>query len=346
MVTQWGCGMAETPIISGLHTSHGHPWVAQRQQAVRFGIVGGPSGDWPALRDFVQMVEELGFDSYWRPDHPLLLSDCWTSLAAVAAVTRRLRLGSLVSCVFYRNPVLLARMAADVDRISQGRVVLGLGAGDIEDEFRAMGLPCPSVRERQAALAEALPVVSRLLRGETVTYQGAHCQVDGAVLQPPPVQQPYVPLLIGGGGERTTLRFVAEYADASSLGAGAWGGGASTDVDVRRKYQALHNHCTAVGRPHGAVLRTFHFVPVLLANNQTALAAKRARIPQNLLAVAGTSALVGTPEQAVERLRPLFAAGCQYFTLAVLDPDTLRLLAERVVPAVADPGATAPVPGT
>lgn len=319
-----------------------HPWVANGQQSVRFGIVGGPSGDWSALRDFVQMAEELGFDSYWRPDHPLLLPDCWATLAAVAAVTHRLRLGSLVSCIYYRNPVLLARIVADVDRNSQGRVVLGLGAGDIEDEFLAMGLTFPPVRERQAALAEALSVVPRLLRGETVTYQGAHCQVAGAVLQPPPVQQPYVPLLIGGGGERTTLRYVAEYADASSLGAGAWGGGAATDADVRRKYQALQDHCTAVGRPYGAVLRTFHSVPVLLADSPSALAAKRARIPQNLLALAGAAALVGTPEQAVERLQPLVAAGCQYFTLAVLDPDTLRLLAERVVPAVTVPAPATP----
>src|SRR5215467_7960 len=129
-----------------------HPWVKDGQRAVRFGIVGGPRGDWPALRDFVQLAEELGFDSFWRPDHPLLLPDCWTSLAAIAASTRRLRLGSLVSCVCYRNPVLLARMVADVDRIAHGRVILGVGAGDSAAEAQAMGLTYPPLRERQAAL--------------------------------------------------------------------------------------------------------------------------------------------------------------------------------------------------
>jgi len=99
-----------------------HPWLANGQGQVRFGIVGGPVGDWPTLRDFVQMVEGLGFDPYWRSVHPLLTPDCWTTLAAVAASTQRLRLGSMVSCVFYRNPLLLARIVADVDRISQGRV--------------------------------------------------------------------------------------------------------------------------------------------------------------------------------------------------------------------------------
>ncbi|HEU0028110.1 MAG TPA: LLM class flavin-dependent oxidoreductase [Ktedonobacterales bacterium] len=216
-----------------------HPWVESGRQSIRFGVVGGPRGDWPALRDFAQMAEELGFDSFWRPDHPMLVPDCWTSLAALATSTRRLRLGSLVSCVFYRNPVLLARMVADVDRISQGRVVLGLGAGDVAAEFEAMGLAYPPISERHAALAEALQIVPRLLRGETVEYRGDHCRVRVATLQPPAAQQPHVPVLIGGGGERTTLRLAAQYADASSLGAGAWGGGAVTEADVRRKYAVL-----------------------------------------------------------------------------------------------------------
>jgi alkanesulfonate monooxygenase SsuD/methylene tetrahydromethanopterin reductase-like flavin-dependent oxidoreductase (luciferase family) len=345
-VGQRGYGMAEATSDSASRADQVHPWVADASRAVRFGIVGGPSGDWPALRDFVQMTEDLGFDSFWRPDHPLLLQDCWTTLAAVATVTRRLRLGSLVGCVFYRNPVLLARTVADVDRISQGRVVLGLGAGDIEAEFQAMGLAYPPVRERQEALAEALAVVPRLLRGEAVAYRGAYCRVDGAALQPPPVQQPYVPLLVGGGGERTTLRLVARYADASSLGAGSWGGGAATDADVQHKYIVLREHCATVGRPYTSVLRTYHLFPVLLADSPAALAAKRERVPRELFALAGAAALVGTPEQVLERLRPLVAAGCQYFTLAVLEPDTLRLLAERVVPAVAGPASTVPVPAS
>lgn len=311
-----------------------HPWVEDGQRSVRFGIVGGPRGDWPVLRDFVQLAEELGFDSFWRPDHPLLLLDCWTTLAAIAASTRRLRLGSLVSSVCYRNPVLLARMVADVDRIAQGRVILGLGAGDSTAEAREMGLTSPPLGERHAALAEALQFVPRLLRGETVTYQGTHYEVEGATLRPPSVQQPYVPLLIGGGGEQTTLRFVAQYANATSIGAGTWGGGVATDADLRHKYTVLRAHCAAVGRPYTAVLRTFHFVPVLLADSPAALAAKREHVPQELLASAGPAALIGTPEQAVARMLPLVAAGCQYFTLAVLDADTLHLLAKEVVPAV------------
>jgi alkanesulfonate monooxygenase SsuD/methylene tetrahydromethanopterin reductase-like flavin-dependent oxidoreductase (luciferase family) len=312
------------------------------QRAVRFGIVGGPSGDWPALRDFVQAAEELGFDSYWRPDHPLMLPDCWTSLAAIATVTRRLRLGSMVNCVLYRNPVLLARAAADVDGISGGRVVLGLGAGDIGAEARAMGVAFPSVRQRQAALAEALAVVPRLLRGEQVTFRGDSCRVDGARLHPPALQEPYVPILVGGGGERTALGLVARHADASSLGAGSWGGGAATGADVRRKYGALRERCAEVGRPYDAVLRTFHVFPVVLGDTPATVETKLGRLPPGLVAMAGAGALVGTPDQAVGRLRSLIAAGCQYITLAVLEPDTLRVLAERVIPAVADLTPAAP----
>jgi alkanesulfonate monooxygenase SsuD/methylene tetrahydromethanopterin reductase-like flavin-dependent oxidoreductase (luciferase family) len=329
--------MTDGPTDSVVHSGGVHPWVANGQQAIRFGIVGGPSGDWPALRDFVQLAEELGFDGYWHPDHPLLRQDCWTTLAAVAAVTGHLRLGSLVSCVAYRNPVLLARMVADVDRIAPGRMVLGLGAGDIAAEFRAMGLDHPPLRARQAALAEALEVIPRLLRGEMVTYQGAHCRVEGARLQPEPLQQPYVPLLIGGWGEQTTLRLVAQYADAVSFVATASGGGTVTEGDVRHKYRVLGEHCAARGRPPAAVLHTYHFFPVLLADTPAALAAKRERVPPQLLALAGPAALLSTPEEAVARLRSLVAAGCQYFTLAVTDPDTLRLLAEHVVPMVAAP---------
>lgn len=301
--------------------------MAAGQHSVRFGIVGGPSGDWLALRDFVQRAEELGFDGYWHPDHPLLRQDCWTTLAAVAAATRRLRLGSLVSCVYYRNPVLLARIVADVDPISQGQAVLGIGAGDIEAEFRAMGLAYPPLRTRQQALAEALEVISRLLHGETVTYQGAYCQVEGARLQPRPLQQPYIPLLIGGGGERHALRLVAQYADASSLVAVA-------ASDVQHKYTVLGEHCAALGRPPASVLHTYHFFPVVLAGSPAALEVTRERVPQAILAMARPAASLATPEEAVERLRPLVAAGCQYFTMAVSEPDTLRLLAERVVPMV------------
>lgn len=317
----------------------GHPWVLNGQQTVRFGIGGGPfAGEWPVLREFVQTVEDLGFDSYWRPDHPVFGPDGWITLAAVAASTRRLRLGTTVSCVAYRNPVLLARIVADVDRVSGGRVVLGLGAGNLQPEFQALGLDFRPVRERQAALAEALQVMPPLLRGETLSFKGSHFEVDGVALRPPPVQAPYVPVLVAGVGERTTLRAIAQYADATNFIPST----APTAATVEHKYSVLREHCAALGRASESVLRVYQFVPVLLADTPAMLEAKQEVVPPFLRALnPGDSAgLIGTPEDAVQRIQSLVAAGCQYFILSVLDMDTLRLVAERVVPAVTGANST------
>lgn len=107
-----------------------HPWVAEGSGRVRFSVDWGPQSDWPLLVQFVQRVEALGFDAYWLSDHPISLSGCWTTLAGLAPLTRSLRLGVLVNCVLYRSAAEVARMAADVDRMSRGRLVLGLGIWD------------------------------------------------------------------------------------------------------------------------------------------------------------------------------------------------------------------------
>src|SRR5215218_5609999 len=128
----------------------------------RFGIAYGPRTDWAETAGFVREVESLGFDSYWTMDHPVSGFDAWSTLAVLAAVTTRLRLGPLVSCVFYRSPAQLARLAADVDRISRGRLVLGLGGGNHEREFAKLELPFPATAERLAAVEEAVRVVRGL----------------------------------------------------------------------------------------------------------------------------------------------------------------------------------------
>lgn len=313
-----------------------HPWVAAGTQGVRFGINTSVLPDWPATRAFAQAAEESGFDALMLPDHPATTaSAAWTVLAALAESTRTIRLGTLVSCVHYLNPVVLARMAADVDRISGGRVVLGLGSGDQPWEFQQMGLAHPPVRERQAALEEGLRIIHPLLRGEQVTYQGAYFRAKGARIQPRPAQQPHVPLLIAGGGARTTLRFAARYADASNLGAASWAGGAFTPDDARAKFAVLRGHCAEAGRPYEAILRTT-LVGLVLAESQAALQAKMERIPPGLLAFFERVPIVGTPEEAVPRVRALVHAGFQYVFCLILpfDMETLRLTAERVIPAV------------
>ena len=312
-----------------------HPWVSDGAQRIRFGISAAPQS-WPEMHDLAQMAEGLGFDSFWRIDHPMLGHDCWTTLAAVAAVTRTIRLGTHVSCVAYRPPVLLARMAADIDAISNGRMVLGLGSGDMPREFQQLGIAYPTIQERQAALEEAIGIIRPLLRGETVTFAGTHYHADGAVLRPPPVQQPYIPLLIGGGGERTTLRYVAQYADMSSMAAASWAGGAYTPADASHKFQVLQRRCEEAGRPYESILRTTHVSPLILAETPAGVQAKLDRFPKALLAFLEQTMLATTPDEAIKRIQALVDVGFQYFLCGISgnDVETLNLLAQQVIPAI------------
>ena len=336
-----------------------HPWVAAGQGRIRFGVAQvTPLLDWSAYLDVVRAAEELGFDSYWTYDHPTFGFDCWTTLSAVAAVTRTMRVGTMTTCVYYRNPALFARMAADVDRISGGRLVLGLGIGDDTNEFAQLGIEVPPLPMRLQGLEEAVQIVEGLWREPTFTFQGRHFQVAGASAAPGPMQQPHVPLMIAGGGERVTLRQVAQYADVSNMAASALAGNAFTLDDVRRKYAVLRNHCEAVGRPYDSILRTYLNLPVILADTHAAAEAKVATMPPPLRELFQTSLLAATPAEAIDHYRSLVEAGVQYFMASLWgqDLETLHLLAEKVIPAVneavataepqPDPASSSPVPAT
>jgi alkanesulfonate monooxygenase SsuD/methylene tetrahydromethanopterin reductase-like flavin-dependent oxidoreductase (luciferase family) len=330
--------------------------VAGGDQRIRFGVDGGGArGDWLALLDWAQTVEDLGFDSFWINDHTgTSWRDCWTALAAVAVKTRQVRLGSLVSCVYYRSPSLLARMAADVDRLSNGRLVLGLGVGDLPSEFAQLGLPFPPLPMRQAALAETVDILRGLWSGDPFTFEGAHFRVTEAAVRPGPVQVPRVPILIAGGGERVTLRQVAECADASNIGPSGAMGSAWEFEDVARKYAVLRQHCEKIGRPYGSVLRTF-YPNLLLAETEAEVQAKvearaarspweeRPRLPGMPREFRATyilstpeqvplHILAGTPEQVTAYFRLLLEAGVQYVIVNGNSEETVRLLAEQVMP--------------
>lgn len=325
-----------------------HPWVTAGRNTIRFGVIPlDDLGDWPAYVQMARTAEALGFDSFWSPDHPMGGHGCWTALAAVAAATTRIRVGSATSCVSFRHPAVLARAAADVDRISHGRLVLGVGIGDHPHEFAQLGIPLLSVRERQQALEEAVQIVRGLWSEQPFTYQGAHFHVAEATGAPGPVQQPYVPLLIAGGGERVTLRQVAQYADVSNFGPHRDVGSAFTPDDVRRKYDVLRRQCEVAGRPYDAILRTsIDFL--MLADTPAAAQAKVAAMPAQARAYFGAIAhpLGATPAEAIAYFRGLVAAGVQYFLLILWphDDETLRLLGEQVMPAVTGTVAAADPP--
>jgi alkanesulfonate monooxygenase SsuD/methylene tetrahydromethanopterin reductase-like flavin-dependent oxidoreductase (luciferase family) len=309
--------------------------VAEGANRVRFAVCATFAPNPAAIVKAAQRFERLGFDAYWANDHPNRSMDCWTQLMMLATATESIRLVSLVSCIYYRSPFLLARQAADVDIVSGGRLVLGLGVGDDVPEFDQMSLRFPSVRERLEGLEETLAIVRGLWGGKPFTFEGKHFEVHDAAIRQLPVQEPFVPVLIGGGGERVTLRQVARLADVSNFAPHEWAGAAYQVSDVKRKYDVLRRHCEEVGRPYRSVLRT-HFTPLItLAKNDEALAHKRAgsRIPDAHLR---QELVFATPAQAITHYQALADAGVQYFfaSVNVDDEETVRLLAEEVVPAV------------
>lgn len=219
------------------------------QYPVRFGIqTPQQHGSWQEMVALWREVDSLGFDSAWVFDHFLpIFSDptgpClegWTSLSALAMVTQNVRLGVLVTGNTYRHPAVLAKMATTLDIISQGRLILGLGAGWFELEHTTYGLPFPSVRERLQRLEEALTVITRLWTEERVTFAGRYYQLTDAFLNPRPVQQPRPSLLVGASGEQVALDIVARHADI-------WNSFGSPEV-FQRKIAVLTEHCRKIGR--------------------------------------------------------------------------------------------------
>jgi alkanesulfonate monooxygenase SsuD/methylene tetrahydromethanopterin reductase-like flavin-dependent oxidoreductase (luciferase family) len=313
-----------------------HPWVAEARERVSFGaVILSPRDLSPATVGFARRLEQLGFSSLYIADHPLGNGDCWTTLAAFAVATRTVRLGTLVCCVYYRPPALLARHAADVDRLSGGRLTLGLGIGDAPDEFERMGLRYPSVPERQRALDDTIRVVRGLWGEQPFSDEGDLGTLRAANVRPGPVQRPRVPVLIAGGGEKVTLRQVARCADVSNFGEHETVGTAQTLDDVRRKFGALRRHCDELGRDYESILRTHITLPLVMARDRAAVEAKYLRVPERRRAGQASSLKALTPEEGVAYYRGLADAGMQHFVIGLLpdDVETAELVAERVMPA-------------
>jgi alkanesulfonate monooxygenase SsuD/methylene tetrahydromethanopterin reductase-like flavin-dependent oxidoreductase (luciferase family) len=314
------------------HPSHRRwqpsPWVVERRNRISFQLQPSPALDDPAsitpALGAARLAEELGFDAVSFGDHPMLL-DCGVWLAAAAATTRRIRLGVGVACAAYRAPLATVRLATDLDHLSDGRLVLGLGAGWAEVEFTALGIPFGTPGERAARLADTLAVLARQWGPAPVSVIGERSS---------PRQQPRPPIMIAGGGERVTLRLVAEYGDACNIGAGATAGGAATPEAVAAKLAVLRRHCDAIGRPYDDVLRTHFTSSLLLARDEAAVRAKRERYTGHRFI---RPEHVTTPAAAVAAFQALADVGIQYFLVQsfdATDEETYRLLAEEVAPNV------------
>jgi F420-dependent oxidoreductase-like protein len=304
---------------------------------VRFSVQTPIEGTtFAALARHWQRAEELGYDSAWLDDHFYGVAtkpsddspECWTLMAALARETTRLRFGTLVVCNGYRHPPLLAKMAATLDQVSDGRLEFGLGAGWFEQEYVAYGYDFPSIGERLERLREALQICRALWTEEQATFRGRYYRVENAWCNPKPVQRPHPPIMIGGGGERVLLRLVAEHADG-------WNFGGPVEA-FRRKIPILAHHCAAIGRDPATIEKSW-FGNIIIEPDQAALERRLAkRAARGHGDAYGLSTLVGTPEQLITRLREYVACGVTHFIGLFGRVERLgatELFAQTVIPA-------------
>ena len=270
------------------------------------------------------------FDSVWMDDHlvpwaewqskdtPYL--ECLTTLAYFAAAFPTLRFGASVLCQSYRNPALLAKMVANLQLLTGGRFIFGIGAGWMEEEYRAYNYDFPPASVRLAQLGEAIEVAKRLWTQSPASYEGEHYRIEKAYCAPHP--DPIPPLLIGGGGEKRTLRMVAQYADWWNIPGG-------TAENYAHKLDVLRRHCAAVGRNYDDILKTWSAEAIAVAETEAEAHRIAAASPYN------NDPIVGTPEQVAEQLHAFVELGVEYLIVRVLDfPDTtgIELFVHEVMP--------------
>ena len=233
-------------------------------QGWRLDLTGiDPAAQWATMLDVARAAEESLFESIWVYDHfhtmPVptdeATHEAWTLMAAFGAATQRIRLGQMCTCIGYRNPAYLAKVAATVDVISGGRVEMGIGAGWYEHEWRAYGYGFPRAGERLAMLDEGVQIMRQAWSTGRATLDGQHYQVDGAICQPLPLQEGGIPLWIAGGGEKKTLRTAAKYAQYTNFDV--------TPEVFRRKSEILAAHCADVGTDFDAIVRSGEYWVVI-----------------------------------------------------------------------------------
>lgn len=271
------------------------------------------------------------FDSAWVADHFIPWAtfqsddtdtlECWTTICYLAGAFPDLHFGSIVLCQSYRNPALVAKMGATLQLLTGGRFILGIGAGWKADEYLAYGYEFPEIPVRIAQLEEAVQIIRRMWTETPATFQGKYYRITDAYCEPRPAPRP--PIMIGGGGERLTLRVVARHADWWNLPGG-------TVENYAHKLDVLRAHCEAVGRNYDEIVKTWAGEVVAIAETEAEARRIAEASPFN-----GSSDIVGTPDQIVDRLRRFTDLGVEHFILRFADfpnPAGVTLFAEEVIP--------------
>jgi F420-dependent oxidoreductase-like protein len=316
---------------------------------IRFGVsTGQQHTTYESCLDVWHRAEELGYDWANVFDHFLpIYSDpegpCFEGmslLSALAAKTSTLRCGVLVVGNTYRNPAVLANIATTIDHVSNGRLELGIGAGWFQMEHDQYGIPFHTTGRRIRMLGESVEIMKSLWTQHRTTFEGRYYQLEDALCEPKPVQQPHIPLWIGGTGEQLTLRIVAESADG-------WNTFFMPMEIYQRKLAALTEHCRAVGRDPGDIRKSLLTLQSVVRESESDVQEIVERMPQQQ---ASTSAgirppgLFGTPEQCVEQLLPYAQAGVGDFVFAVHSPadyQSMELIATKVAPMLRERAAEA-----
>ena len=319
-------------------------------QGWRFDLVGiDPEQHWEVMNGLAQRADAGPWESLWVYDHfhttPVhseeATHEAWTLMAAFAASTSRIRLGQMCTCMGYRNPAYLAKVAATVDIVSGGRVEMGIGGGWYEHEWRAYGYGFPAVPERLRMLREGVDIMQQAWTTGRATLDGEFYQVDGALVRPLPLQDGGIPMWIAGGGEKVTLKIAAQYAAYTNY--------AGSLEDIDRKSDALRRHCDAIGRDFATITRTSNFNTIGGATEAEArdrLAAVMARLTPHLGQERAdrleqdylNSPAFGSVEQVAERLaereRHGISYAIHYFPEAAYDLSGIELFEREVVAAL------------
>lgn len=321
-------------------------------QGWRFDLVGiDPSRHWEVISSLAARADNGPWDSVWVYDHfhtsPVpsqeATHEAWTLVSALAASTSRVKLGQMCTCMAYRNPAYLAKVAATVDVISGGRAQMGIGAGWYEHEWRAYGYGFPRAGIRLAMLDEGVQIMRQAWREGQATLDGQHYQVDGAIVQPRPLQDGGLPMWIAGGGEKVTLRIAAKYADYTNFDGSPEG--------FARKSAILAEHCRTEGTDFEAITRSASY-NVILGRDEAEVRGRVAALGDRLRPHLGEEKTeqalrvytadfalgTGTPEQVAERLTAMRSAGVGYgifyFPEAAYDSSSIELFEQEVAPAL------------
>ncbi|GAA1418626.1 LLM class F420-dependent oxidoreductase [Agrococcus citreus] len=323
-------------------------------QGWRLDLVGiDPAAQWQRMLDVAQRADAGAWDSIWVYDHmhttpqptDEATHEAWTLMAALAASTSRVRLGQMCTCMGYRNPALLAKIAATVDLISGGRLEFGIGAGWYEHEWRAYGYGFPGVGDRISALRDGVQIIQRLWAEGEATIESQSFTVDGAICRPQPLQlgrdgRPRIPTWIAGGGEQRTLRYAAKWADATNFG--------GAPAQFARKRDVLLGHLEKEGRDPAEVRLTSNLNIVVRETEAEArrvvdevnARADSAMRPEHASTGFSTKgAVVGTPQQVIDHVAALREAGLgtliAYMPEVAFEQDGIELFERDVMGALA-----------